>query len=250
MTNDYTYKDYVANKSFYDEYSKYQKKYAFNARESDKTIIGLVADEAERRGLAEPRVLDIGCSTGNLLHHLQKRLPKARLTGGDLMAYVVDECRENPLLQGMAFEVMDICALPKAGQDMVVANAILFLFDWDLYDAAVQSLFDSLAAGGMFVGYEWMHDFHSDITVIEKSNLHPDGLRISMRPYWRVRESFLRAGFADVEFRPFHIPIDLPRLEGREQELVSRTVATDDGQRLLFRGPLHQPWCHMTARKP
>lgn len=246
----YTYKEYVTNEAFYNAYSEYQKKYVFNVRESDRVIIEMVQRIAAERSAKGMSVLDIGCSTGNLLYHLRQHLREARLVGGDLMAYVIDECAANPMLSDIHFEVMDICALARKDFDVIVANAIMYLFNWELYDAAVESIFNAMASGGAFIGYEWMHEYHADIAITEKSNLHPEGLVIHSRPLWRVRESFLKAGFGDVQFMPFDIPIDLPALEGEEQELVSRTVKTEDGRRMMFRGMLYQPWCHMMARKP
>ncbi len=249
MSKGYSYKDYAANENFYAKYSEYQKKYFLNARESDKVIIALVQDAIRDCVVARPSVLDVGCSTGNLLYHLKQLVPDARLTGGDLMALVVEECKGKSDLNGIEFEVMDVCEIPKMDYSVVIANATLCLLDWESYDRAVCSIFNALASGGTFVGYEWMHKYHSDITITEKSNLHPDGLTIRFRPFWRVRESFLKAGFAEVTFVPFDIPLDLPQQEGTEKELISRTVRTEDGARLMFRGPLYQPWCHMLARK-
>ena len=249
MSDTYTYKDYVVNKAFYAEYSEYQKQYFDNARESDKVVIAMAQKVSNELRKTDVSILDVGCSTGNLLYHMKHHMPEARLTGGDLMAYVVNECRSNPSLEGIRFEVMDVCAVPQDNYDIIIVNAVMFLLDWDRYDEAVRGIFASLAPGGAFIGYEWMHGFHSDISITEKSNLHPQGLTINVRPFWRVRESFLEAGFADVTFVPFEIPLDLPQQEGTEKELISRTVRTRDGARLMFRGPLYQPWCHMVARK-
>lgn len=250
MSDDYTYKEYVSNQSFYNDYSQYQKKYVDNARESDKAIMDLVAAFATETGQPAPRILDIGCSTGNLLSHLRQRFPEAALAGGDLMKPVVQECQQNERLSGIDFEVMDILDIPLNGYDVVIANAVLYLFPWENVADAAKSLYASLKSGGRFIGFEFMHGYHSDIRIKEKSNLHPQGLTMYFRPYDRVRQVFAQAGFVDIAFLPFAIPIDLPRLVGTEQELISHTVRTEDGQRLLFRGPLAQPWCHMVARKP
>ena len=64
------------------------------------------------------------------------------------------------------------------------------------------------------------------------------------------------SGFDDVQFAPFEIPIDLPRgrtvgdNESGFEDLNSYTVRSEAGDRLLFRGTLFQPWCHLIARKP
>jgi hypothetical protein len=68
-----------------------------------------------------------------------------------------------------------------------------------------------------------------------------------------VRTIFEETGFTDVWFQPFNISIDLARVDQAEggsfQDLCSYTIKAEDGRRMLFRGALYQPWCHMMGRK-
>jgi 2-polyprenyl-3-methyl-5-hydroxy-6-metoxy-1,4-benzoquinol methylase len=93
------YKDYVTDEAFAASYAEYQGKYAENPRESDKRTAQLVLPVDHR-----PRILDIGCSTGNFLRHLKRLNINADLIGGDLMESHLDLCRENPALAGVSFQ--------------------------------------------------------------------------------------------------------------------------------------------------
>src|SRR5260221_325307 len=66
-------------------YDEYQKRYKEEPRESDKVLLSMIAEAIE--GREKPRLLDVGCSTGNLLSHISRRFSWDRLAlvGGDLL---------------------------------------------------------------------------------------------------------------------------------------------------------------------
>ena len=64
-------------------YDDYQQRYRDSIRESDKVLIDLIREAAAGR---PARLLDIGCSTGNLLRHIRRLVPGLDLHGGDLAA--------------------------------------------------------------------------------------------------------------------------------------------------------------------
>ena len=47
---DFSYREYVADQRFLDEYNAYQGRYAQQMRESDKVLVGLVRKVVESRG--------------------------------------------------------------------------------------------------------------------------------------------------------------------------------------------------------
>jgi SAM-dependent methyltransferase len=239
-----TYREYVADERFISDYSEYQRRYANTIRESDRVLIELVR---EVTGGTPASLLDIGCSTGNLLRHLKQVVPEVGLTGGDLTPAVLDACRADPELEGVAFEVLDLLELPPSTFDVIVANAVLYLLRDGEYEEAAASVAQALRPGGTFLAFDFFHPFEQDLTIREASKTHPDGLTLHFRPYSRARAVFQEAGFAEVEFRPFAIPIDLERPED-DAEIISYTVPAADGTRQLFRGTLYQPWCHFVAR--
>jgi SAM-dependent methyltransferase len=250
MGSGYTYKEYVASKDFYEKYSAYQRHYADSPRESDKVLIDLVRRIVTETGRDSLRVLDVGCSTGNLLMHLRRNLPRLELTGGDLMAYVVEECRANDKLQGIHFELMDILDIPSARPfDVIIANAVLYLFEDEQLDRIVGSVAKALGSGGHFLAFDFCHDYPQRIQIIEKSSSHPEGLPIHFRPAEAFTRAFSAHGFSGAEYHPFRIGIDLHPSRNPGEELNTFTRQTTSGERLLFRGALFQPWCHIVARK-
>jgi SAM-dependent methyltransferase len=243
--------------TFTDRYNQYQQRYAAEPPERDKVLIRLIAEIVSRRSSPQPlSLLDIGCSTGMFLKHLRDRVPNLTLTGADLAATAVADCRANPELQGIRFEVNDILNLTgSARYDIVVANAVAVYFENSVYDRSIAEVSKLLKPGGWYLAFEWLHAFQQDLKIIETSRSHPEGLEIHFRPYHVVRPIFKKHGFSSVEFFPFSIPIDLPRgktsSDNRDgfEDLNSYTVPAETGDRLLFRGTLFQPWCHLVAQK-
>jgi hypothetical protein len=105
-----------------------------------------------------------------------------------------------------------------------------------------------LTSGGSIIAYDFAHPFeHQNLVINETSLMHPNGLRLCFRPMKFIEEKMVMAGFEKLDFRPFEIPITLPKPEF-DQEIVTYTTESDEG-RLMFRGTLYQPWCHIIARK-
>ena len=245
MTQDH-YKEYVADREFISDYSAYQQKYAEQIRESDRVVVDIVRELAA--GEQGVRVLDVGCSTGNLLRHLKNLVPGLDLTGADLTPEVLDGCRADPELEGISFEEMDLLDLPEGRFDVVISNAVLYLMSDEEYERAAASVAAALRPGGSFVAFDFFHEFEQELEIRETSRTHPRGLMLHFRPRASAARVFREAGFEATDFRPFEIPIDLPR-HPDDGELISYTRAGADGERLLFRGALYQPWCHLVARK-
>lgn len=252
------YEEYVRDETFMADYLAYQERYAAEPRESDRVLVSLVGEAvaAVRSRGREPLVIDIGCSTGNLLRHLRAALPDVELAGGEYSPESLEVCRVDPALAGMAFEEMDVVALGREGAfDVAVVNAVLYLLDRQQFAAAIAGLGAALREGGSLVVFDFFHPFPQDLAIVETSRSHPDGLPLHFRPMRDVEALLLDAGFAEVRFEPFEIPIDLaPGTTFGEnasgfEDLNSYTVPTVDGRRLLFRGSLFQPWCHLVARR-
>lgn len=251
MSNDFSYQDYVTDQKFLDEYNSYQAKYAKQMRESDKVLLSIVKDFASKRpaGKSPIRFLDIGCSTGNLLMHLKRMMPELELTGGDLASSSLQECLANPELKGIRFEEMDLLNLPKtASYDIIAINAVLYMMEDSQFEIAVQSVAGALKPGGCMIVFDFFHPYPQDLHILEVSKSHPDGLRLRFRPMSLANKMLSAAGFQDIVYRPFTLPIDLPP-SGGEGDLITYTVPAQDGRKLPFRGTLFQPWCHMSALK-
>jgi SAM-dependent methyltransferase len=258
MLNDPTYRDYVQETGFHKNYIAYQGRYKVNMRESDRFLLGHIArtmpeTPERRRGL---RVLDIGCSTGNFLMHLRNAFPELSLTGADFAPQQVEACQADPELTGIQFSVKDMLELGEERSfDRIIANAVAVYFPPPEYEQAMRSVACAIKPGGYYFAFEWLHPFRQELQIIEWGRSHPDGLKIHFRSYAFVRAALEAAGFTDVQFHPFQIPIDLPdgptpaKLDEGFEDLNTYTVRTETGERIMFRGALAQPWCHLVARR-
>ncbi len=250
MNDDLSYKDYVNNQKHMDQYSEYQKKYATKIRESDKVIIELInqiINKDENKG-KKFKLLDVGCSTGNLLFHLKNNL-NLELYGCDLSHEIIDQCRKNPALSEINFEHKDLLDLGYENKfDIITANVILFVLNDQEFNRAILNVSKALKDNGWFVIFDLFHQFEQEISIIEKSKFHQDGLPLHFRSYKRTKEILQKSKFSDPVFKPFNIPLDLEKSQD-PADINSYTIKTVDGDRMCFRGTLFQPWCHVIAPK-
>ena len=248
MSESFSYQDYVTDKALLTSYNNYQTRYSEKVRESDKVIINLVKQIISKHPGNNVTVLDIGCSTGNLLLHLSKLIPDANYVGGDLAESSLEICRDSADLRDVKFEKLDIVNLPHEQYDIVIVNAVFYMLDHSQYEQALKSIGQALRPGGCVIAYDFAHPFeHQNIVISETTLMRPDGLRLCFRPMKFIEDKMLIAGFEKPDFKPFEIPITLPK-PGFDQEVVTYTTESDEG-RLMFRGTLYQPWCHIVARK-
>lgn len=172
------------------------------------------------------------------------------------MEGTIEQCQRNPDLKGIQFEIMDIVSLKaREHYDLITVNAVLYLFPEEKFASALSSIANALRAGGRLIAFDFFHSFRQELAICEKSASHPKGLMLHFRSYALVGRILAESGFSEYHFHPFHIPIDLERgktysdnKDGFE-DLNSYTVRAEEGERLLFRGTLFQPWCHLVAQK-
>jgi SAM-dependent methyltransferase len=179
------------------------------------------------------------------LIHLRHELPEMQLAGADLSMSTIETNKQSPDLAGVAFDVMDVVKGVTGTYDVITCNAIFFSLDDAELASALASIRRALNPGGQLFAFDWFHP-HDDqhLTIIERSREFAHGLRITARPENQMRAAMLAAGFTSAEFRPFYMPIDLPRPRDAN-DVTSYTVLADAQRRLSFRGALYQPWSHM-----
>lgn len=239
------YRDYVGDSAYMRTYADYQERYAEVPRESDRVLIDLVRRHAPDTG----SLLDVGCSTGNLLRHLSRLAPRLELHGADMAADVIAACRADERLTGIEFHRLDMLDLELDRLfDVVTVNAALMFFTPEELGRALAQLGAIVEPGGHLIGFEYVQWFDVRLEIVETSRAFPDGLRFYFRGEREMRELLGAAGFAEVTFAPFDVPLDLPRPEN-PADIGSWTRRTGDGIGLAFRHSLYQPWCHFVARK-
>lgn len=230
-----------------ERYRQYQQRYATNMRESDRVLLSLVEREIS---VPAPRILDLGCSTGNLLLHMRRRLPQATLGGLDLSVSTIERNRQDPALRGIEFVVGDLLELDQPdAYDVVTVNVVFWALDDRAAGQALVRVFRCLRPGGALVAFELLQPWRQELEIVETTREHPQGLRLFFRSQDRFRALVLAAGFVEPRLQPFTMPFDLPRPDDLADNR-SYTEMTTAGTRLCFRGALFQPWCHAVARKP
>jgi SAM-dependent methyltransferase len=231
-----------------DGYAKYQEQYRTKLKDSDAQILRLIDELLPNRGKGST-IVDIGCHTGNLLLHLNRRYPEAQLVGWDIFPAVIDSCRKDPALATVTFDVMNVLDVQAAGlADVAVLSAVLFRFGDQEHETAWCQISKALKPDGHAVVLDFYHEFRQTLRIVDETDVHPDGLTLNLRSRWDVEKQLQGLGFDEVHFFPFEISIDLERKDPGDG-VSTYTRRTADGRRLQFRGALYQPWCHLTARK-
>lgn len=230
-------------------YDAYQKRYAEEPRESDKVLIEMVAAAIE--GRERPKLLDVGCSTGNLLGHLSRRFrwDQLALVGGDLAVASCDIARAAvPFAEIRHMNILDMRCPGEF--DIIIANAVTYHFTDKEYSASLVNLARSLKPHGVLLAFEWAHEEPwQHLEIKEITPAHPEGVMLYARPQAWVETAAKAAGFAHVDFSPFSMPIDLPKTRREDGAVNTHTTKLADGGRLSMRGAIYQPWCHVRALK-
>ena len=194
-------------------------------------------------------VLDVGCSTGNLLYHLSKRFPQHKYSGGDLSALQVKHNMESSHLRRINFFKMDVLKFKAAQKyDVILCNAVLYGFNSSLFQKALRRIYQALKPGGRFINFEFYHPWKQELEIVEKSSDFPKGHPLFFRPEKQVQKILTAAGFRRKQFYPFHIPIHLKKPISSDSSLRSYTVKAGK-ERKIFRGILFQPWCFLVAKR-
>ena len=242
------YLKYTQNQNSFDKYNVYQEKFRKNIRDSDKKLINLI--KKNYSNLDDAKLLDIGCSTGNLLYHLKSEFPNTILNGCDLNKSSIDTCINDKDLTNIKFFQQDLIDFEyESAFEIIIANAVFMFMNWDQYTKSLKNIYKALKPKGIFVNFEWIHPFDvQDLQVFEKSIGEPDGRIMWLRPSKLVREKFILSGFDNLEIIPFQVSTDLP-LKGYQEDVFSYTRQELDGEKMSFRGCLYQPWAHTVARK-
>jgi SAM-dependent methyltransferase len=239
-----------ADEAVMNRYHAYQKRFADKFHERDKVLASLFAEALEGLPNKTPKVLDIGCSTGNLLKQLKGVFPDCHYTGVDVAVGFKKDNLANPDLKGIDFDERNLFSLEyKEEFDIVITNLVLFGFSNDEFGRAVENIAAALRKGGTWLSLDCYHPFEQDVSLFEQSTYLPMGRKLFFRSYKSAREIMAARGFTPPKFLPFSMPFDLPKPKDHV-DLTSYTLyCTELQSRLSFSGVICQPWCHLMSQK-
>lgn len=242
------YVKYTNDSDHFSDYNSYQNKYRQSIRDSDSIIINII-EELSEDDHSNKTLIDVGCSTGNLLLHLNNRFPNYQLHGADLVESSWEENFSNPKFAGIKFQAIDITnGIPNDGPfDIITANAIFFAFDENFFAQAVSNLARVLKPNGVLIAFDYFTPFNQELTITETTPAHPQGLTMHVRSFEKATKSLKDAGFSSAEYREFQITKDLSLKDNRQTSTY--TILNNNSTQMCFRGSLFQPWHHLIARK-
>lgn len=235
------------------DYLAYQARYRDVPRESDRVLIELVSGRVSEGG----RVLDVGCSTGNLLRHLLAERPDLTLIGLDFdEKAVVETLAEGfvAFLEDATRPWREPTEWPEFQPfDAVILNAVLYCLDDAEAAAALNNIFRVLRPGGTLFVFDLLHTWQQRLTITEESERYGKHT-LHIRPYTLLQRLATEAGFGTAEFLPYLAGLAHPWYANEPDDPHDLTSWTFDsgreGHAVIFRGGLAQPWCHALLRKP
>jgi len=152
-------------------------------------------------------------------------------------------------LQGIKFEVMDLLSMDvRDVADVLILSAVLARFSDDEHERGWRAIASAIRPAGAAIVFDWYHPFRQTVRIVDETGAHPKGLILTLRSQIYIANLLGDIGFAQPEFAPFKISIDLP-LKDPADGVSTYTRQAKDGERLQFRGAIYQPWCHMLALK-
>lgn len=195
--------------------------------------------DAHIKSLDQPRLLDIGCATGDFLYFLDSVYPQANLTGVEVSEELLERARTE--VPNCEFKVGDVCdsdTLPATLFDAVFVVGVHSIFDdLDPWLSNVLSLVDRDRDGKLYV-FGMFNPYDVDVLVkVRPSNSEKDG---PWQPGWNCFSmasvgSFLeQQGVRDYRFHDFTIGIDVPK--NPDDPLRSWSFKYEDGSRGIING--------------
>ena len=206
-------------------------------KESFKFIVSKASAHLDQ--YHQPRIVDVGCATGDFLYYLKSLYPESELTGIDVMPELLARAAaEVPGAEFLQRDVLQRETLPEGKFDAVFMNGLYSLFD-DFRPCLknVLELADRASDGMVFIFGRFNQD---DVDVLVK-------VRNSAQPHdapWQAGWNFFsrtsvqhyleELGVKSSRFHDFEIGIDLPRHES--DPMRSWTFRREDGSRGIVNG--------------
>lgn len=208
--------------------------WARNTKETFR-VLGRLIDKAGPP--PHTRVLDVGCATGELIHHLRSVLPGASFTGVDVFADLLEEARR--LQPDVEFANASALELPGAMDhsfDVVTAVGVISIFD----DAELPVFLDNVLRVARPRGRVFLvgplNEYGVDCVIRHRKRMR--GELGDWETGWNVHSQQTLAELLEGRCRSwwlhdFEVPFDL---EPREDPVRTWTIRTESRQRQLTNG--------------
>ncbi len=187
------------------------------------------------KNLENPKVVDIGCATGDFLYYLSTLYPKAQLLGLDVMPKLLKRAKKEVPSASFAFaDIYSGKGMPLKKFDAVFLLAVHMVFDD--HTIWINNLFKLTKVGGRIYVFGMFNPENVDV-LCKVRYAGQDN-----RPWqagWNIPSkktigSYLEKKRANYNFYDFSIPIDLPRHQ--DDPLRSWTFKMPGGAREIING--------------
>ena len=206
-------------------------------KESFKFIVSKASAHLDQ--YRQPRIVDIGCATGDFLYYLKSLYPESILTGIDILPELLERAAaEVPGAEFHQGDVLQRETLPEGRFDAVFMSGVSAIFDdfRPCLENAIK-LADRASDAMVFVFGAFNPD-DVDVLIKVRNSAQPDDA-----PWQSGWNCFSRAsvqryleelGVTSSRFHDFEIGIDLPR--HKSDPLRSWTFRYEDGSRGIVNG--------------
>ena len=202
-------------------------------KESPKEYFKFIFKETKQyfKEFQEPRILDVGCATGDFLYFLEKQKQKVILNGIEVLEELLDIAKNE--VPNSSFSRGDICikkTLPETKFDIAYMIGVHTLFD--NVEHWLDNFLDLIQDGG----YGFIFSFYNtdDYDVLIK--VRKSGTDGKWQAGWNVLSKktfsdFLKKRNIKHEFIQWEIEIDIEK--NLEDPLRGWTLKMDGGKRLI-----------------
>jgi SAM-dependent methyltransferase len=190
---------------------------------------------------AKPRILDIGCATGDFLFYLSSLYPNASLTGIDVMSELLTRAKsEVPDCEYVQADICDEGALPNQKYEAIFMNGVHSIFD-EIHPwlSNVVRLIDQTGNGKAFIFGIFNPE---NVDVLVKARYSNQSQDSAWQPGWNcfskssIQQALDKIGVKSFTFHDWSIGIDIPHHES--DPLRSWTFQYLDGSRGIINGTM------------
>ena len=206
-------------------------------KESFKFIVSKTSSHLDQ--YHQPRIVDVGCATGDFLYYLKSLYPESDLTGIDVMPELLERAAaEVPGAKFLQGDVLNKETLPAGKFDAVFMIGVYSIFD-DFRPCLANTLeLADRASDGMVFIFGLFNPDDVDVLVKVRSPAQPEDA--PWQSGWNcfsktsIQHYLEELGVTSSRFHDFEIGIDLPRHES--DPLRSWTFRYEDGSRGIVNG--------------